>query len=255
MSAAPSLRFTPGNHAYRLDGKPVPSVTGLLGKGLPKPALTYWSAKMVAEYVIDHEADVEALRRMGRGPAIAALKGVPWEKRDTAAVRGTDVHALAEELIHGREVQVPEHLTGYVDGYVKWLDLWAPQVVLTEHIGANRKWWFAGKFDAIFTLPGGERVLCDWKTSAGVYGDTSCQLAAYRGMEFYLDDDGAEQPMPQVDSLAVLHITPTGSDLYRVKDPDAAWKDWLHIAWVANSVDRIKGQLGEPSEPPMVVAS
>lgn len=253
MSAA--LRFTPGNHAYRLDGRPVPSVTTLLNKGLPKPALTYWSAKCVAEFVADNEAAVESLRGAGRGPMVAALKSVPWEKRDTAAVRGTDVHALAEELLHGREVEVPEHLSGYVDGYVKWLDLWAPEVILTERIGANRKWWYAGKFDAIFDLPTGERVLCDWKTSAGVYGDTSCQLAAYRGMEFYLDDDGAEQPMPTVDSLAVLHVTATGSDLYRIKDPDAAWRDWLHIAWVANSVDRIKDQIGEPSQPPTEVAS
>jgi hypothetical protein len=256
MSAATStgLRFTPGNHQYRLDGRPVPSVTTLLGKGLPKPALTYWSAKCVAEWVADNEADVEALRRMGRGPMVNALKGVPWEKRDTAAVRGTDVHALAEELLHGREVEVPDHLANYVDGYVKWLDLWTPEVVLTERIGANRKWHYAGKFDAIFDLPTGERLLCDWKTSAGVYGDTSCQLAAYRGMEFYLDGDSAEMPMPEVDSLAVLHITPTGSDLYRIKDPDAAWKDFLHVAWVANSVDRIKAQIGEPSEPPEVTA-
>jgi len=245
------LRFTPGNHSYRLDSRPIPSVTTLLNKGLPKPALVYWSAKAVAEYVIDNEADVEALRRMGRGPAVAALKGVPWQARDTAAVRGTDVHALAEDLIHGREVQVPEHLAPYVDGYVKWLDLWQPEVILTEHIGANRHWHYAGKFDAIFTLPSGERILADWKTSAGVYGDVSCQLAAYRGMEFYVDNDGAEQPMPEVDSLAVVHITPNGTDLYRINDVEDAWKTWLHIAWVANSVDRIKGQIGDPSEPPL----
>jgi hypothetical protein len=248
--AAPALRFTPGNHSYRLDGRPVPSVTTLLGKGLPKPALTYWSAKMVAEFVADNEAAVESLRAAGRGPMIAALKATPWEKRDTAAVRGTDVHVLAEELIHGREVEVPEHLAGYVDGYVKWLDLWQPIPVLTERRCANRHWWYAGTLDAIFTLPSGERVLADWKTSASVYGETSCQVAAYRGMEFFVDDNGDEMAMPEVDSLAVVHLTPTGTDLYRIKDPEDAWKTWLHIAWVANSVDRIKAQIGDPAQPP-----
>jgi len=250
-----TLKFAPGNHTYRLDGKIIPGVTTLLGKGLPKPALVYWSAKMVAEFVADNEADVEALRRMGRGPMVAALKGTPWQARDTAAVRGTDVHAIAEDLIHGREVDVPEHLAEYVNGYVKWLDLWQPTPVLTERRCANRKWWVSGTFDAIFTLPDGERILCDWKTSKSVYGEVSLQLAAYRGMEFYVDDENLEQPMPEVDSLAVLHVTPTGSDLYRIKDPETAWRDWLHVAWVAKSTDRIKSQIGDPSQPPEEKAS
>ena len=249
---ATGLKFSEKAHRYTLDGKPIPSVTTLLGKGLPKPALPYWAAKSVAEYVVTHEADVEALRRMGDGPMIAALKATPWEARDTAAVRGTDIHALAEELIHGREVPVLGDLTPYVEGYVKWLDLWQPTPVLTEHIGANRKWHYAGKFDAILTLPNGERILADWKTSKGVYGEVSAQLAAYRGMDFYVDVAGVDQPMPEVDSLAVVHITPTGTDLYRINDPEAAWRDWLHIQWVANSVDRIKSQIGDPSQPPEV---
>ena len=247
---ATGLKFSPGNHQYRLDGKPVPSVTTLLGKGLPKPALTYWSAKMVAEFVADNEADVEALRRMGRGPMVNALKGVPWEKRDTAAVRGTDVHALAEHLIHGEEVQVPEHLTEYVKGYVAWLDEWEPEVLLTERLVANRHWFYAGKFDVIYRLRDGRVVLADNKTSGGIYGDTACQLAAYNGAEFYVDDNADEQPMPATDGLAVIHITPGETLLYPIREPDDAWKTWLHIAWVAKSVDRIKAQIGEPATAP-----
>jgi hypothetical protein len=29
---------------------------------------------------------------------VAALKEIPWQKRDEAAIRGTDVHALAEPI-------------------------------------------------------------------------------------------------------------------------------------------------------------
>ena len=102
-----TLKFSPGNHSYRLDGKPVPGVTTLLKGGIPAPALVYWSAKQVAEYVADNEDHVAQLRSMGRNPMVAALKSVPWETRDTAAVRGTDVHALAEQLVHGNEVRCP----------------------------------------------------------------------------------------------------------------------------------------------------
>ena len=147
------LVFTQSTHRYRLDGKPVPGVTTLLGKGLPKPALPRWAAKSAAEYVADNLEVLNALP--DRESIIATVKQSPWTQRDRAAVRGTDVHDLAEHLIHGREVEVPEHLAPYVDGYVRFLDLWQPQVILTERPVANRHWWYAGKFDAIYRLPDG----------------------------------------------------------------------------------------------------
>ena len=49
-----SLKFSTGNHSYHLDKKACPGVTSLLGKGLPKPAIPYWAAKCVAEYVADY---------------------------------------------------------------------------------------------------------------------------------------------------------------------------------------------------------
>ena len=239
-----TLKFNAKAHRYWLDGKPVPGVTTLLGKGLPKPALPYWSAKAVAEFVVDNPEQVDQIRSLGRGPAVAALKAIPWQARDEAAVRGADVHSLAEELLHGREVDVPEHLVAYVDGYVRWLDEFDVTPVLTERQVASRAHWYAGTFDAIVDL-GGERWLLDWKTSKGVYGSTALQVAAYAGAEFYVDDDGAEQPVPQVDRLGVVHITEAGTALRPVKDKDAAWKDWRHVSWVANRVPVIEDQLDE----------
>lgn len=238
-------------HRYTLDGNPVPGVTTLLSGGLPKPALPRWAAKAAAEYVA---ANLEVLNALPDAESIVAtVKQAPWSQRDRAAVRGTDVHRLAEDLIHGREVDVPADLLGYVEGYVRFLDAWRPEPILTEFAVASRQWWYAGTADALFRLPNGEVLLADWKTSKGVYGETASQLAAYGGAEFYLADDG-EQPIPAYDSLAVVHITPTGTDLYRVADADAAWRDFLHIAWTAKAADRIKGQITEPSDPPKVEA-
>jgi hypothetical protein len=169
-------------------------------------------------------------------------------------VRGTDVHALAEELIHGRDVEVPEHLAGYVEGYVRWLDLWQPEVILTERPVANRQWWYAGKFDVIYRLKDGRVVMADNKTSNGVYGETALQLAAYNGAEFFSDEDENEQPLPESDGLAVIHITPHGTELYEVNDPAAAWKDWLHVLWTAKAEQRIKDQIGNPAQPPSVAS-
>jgi hypothetical protein len=243
-----TLKFNAKAHRYWLDGKPIPGVTTLLGKGLPKPALPYWSAKSVAEFVVDNPEQVDQIRSLGRGPAVAALKAIPWQARDEAAVRGTDVHALAEEIIHGREVDVPEHLVAHVEGYTRWLDAFDVQPILTEHAVANRNLWYAGTFDAVVEIAG-VRWLLDWKTSKGVYGSTALQVAAYAGAEFYVDDEG-EHPMPEVERLGVVHITEAGTALRPVKDKDAAWKDWRHVQWVATRIPVIDDQLEDAIEAP-----
>ncbi|NUS56224.1 MAG: hypothetical protein HOV66_15400, partial [Streptomycetaceae bacterium] len=244
-----SLKFNAKAHRYWLDGKPIPGVTTLLGKGLPKPALPYWAAKCVAEYVVDNPDQVEQIRSLGRGPAVAALKAIPWQARDEAAVRGTDVHKLAEEIIHGREVAVPEHLVAHVEGYTRWLDEFEVSPILTERPVGHRALWYAGTFDAIVRI-GEETWGLDWKTSKGVYGSTALQVAAYMGAEFFVDKDGNEQPLPEVDRIGVVHITEAGTRLHPFRDKEAAWKDWRHVSWVASRIPAIDDQLEDALEAP-----
>jgi hypothetical protein len=244
-----TLKFSEKAHKYWLDGKPIPGVTTLLNKGLPKPALPYWAAKSVAEFVVDEPEQVEQLRSLGRGPAVAALKAIPWQARDEAAVRGTAVHDLAEKVIHGQEVDVPDHLTAHVEGYVKWLDSFGVEPILTERPVGHRQLWYAGTFDAIVRI-GGVVWGLDWKTSKGVYGSTALQVAAYMGAEFYVDEDREEQPLPEVERIGVVHITEAGTALRPFKDREAAWKDWRHVSWVASRIPAIDDQLEEALEAP-----
>lgn len=240
-----TLRFAERTHRYTLDGKPCPGVTTLLDKGLPKPALTRWAAKSVAEWVTDNPDAVEQLRGMGREPMVQALKSVPWEKRDTAAIRGTDIHTLAEQLAHGESVEVPDPLVEAVNGYVRWLDEWQPEVIWTERPVANRKWWYAGKPDIVCRIAG-ETWLLDWKSAKGVYGSNALQIVCYGNAEFSLTPDGDEEPMPQIDKYGVVHIQPDSTQLYEVTNPDAAWKDALHVIWTAKATDRIESYLTGP---------
>lgn len=244
-------RETKRGHTYRLDGKPVKGVTTLLSAGLPKPALTQWAAKTVAEYVADNFEAVTAMHAsMGREALVGALKATPWDKRDEAAARGTDVHALAETIIHGGEVEVPEHLVGHVQGYVRLIDGLGLEPILTERPCANRAVPYAGTFDAIGKVTrgslAGQTLLIDWKTSKGVYGETALQLAAYQNADLYLSDDGHELQMPEVDGLAVVHITAHGSDLYPIADPDDAWRVFRHVAYLALKADAVKSQITDP---------
>jgi hypothetical protein len=253
-----TLKFSAGNHQYRLDGKYVPGVTTLIKNGLPKPALMYWSARSVAEFVADNREDVEALWRMGREPMVGALKGVPWEFRDRAAVKGTDVHALAEEIIHGREVEVPDHLVDHVEGYVRFIDRFKVEAIATEMPVGNRSCWYAGTFDAVITFGAGpwksRTVLVDNKTSSGVYGETGLQTAAYARGEFMGLESGTEASMPEIESTGVLHVTAGGTRFFPLLNTPAEIDDaflvFRHVAWVAGRADWIKNLVGNPFEEP-----
>jgi hypothetical protein len=243
-----SLKFSPGNHQYKLDGKPVTGVTTLIKGGLPAPALVYWSAKMVAEYVADNEDAVAQLRAMGRNTMVAALKGIPWDTRDKAALKGTDIHALAERVVHGEEIDVPPEFFGHVQGYADWLDKFDAVPVLAEKSCANRKHWYAGRFDLIADLPGA-RWLLDVKTGKNAYPDAAIQLDAYRNCEFYVTDDDpeTEYPMPEgIERLGVLHVTESGTTLVPMQSDGAPFRDFLHCAWITKRDQAIKAYKLEP---------
>jgi hypothetical protein len=235
-----SLKFAPKAHRYTMDGKSCTGVTTLIGKGLPKEALMYWSARTVAEWVADNEHEVDVLRAMGREPMIGALKGVPWQKRDDAAIRGTDVHALAEQIVHGEPVVIPPHLADHLQGYVRFLDAFGVVPVLTERSVGNREHWYAGRFDLIADI-GGTRWMLDNKTSKSVYGSIALQTHAYAHAEFYVDDDDpdTEHPMPEVERHGVLHVTESGTELRPLDSTDDPWRVFTHIAYVARKRDAI----------------
>lgn len=211
--AAKGLVFTESTHRYKLDGKPVSGATTILGGGIPKPALIWWAPGVVAKFVTDPDnaGKVNELLAGDRDTAVRFLQSLPNKERDSAAERGTKVHDLAEKLATTGEVDAPEDLVGFIEGYLDFLDRWQITPVLVERIVANRTQWYSGKFDLIATSPllnGGKPVMVDLKTSKGVYLETALQCAAYSMAEFYVDDNGNEQPMPELAATYVCHVTP-----------------------------------------------
>jgi hypothetical protein len=261
-----TLKFNEAAHRYWLDGKPIPGVTTIIGDGLPKKALVYWSAKSVAEFVVDNLEKVEDLIGMGRGAAVAALKSVPWDTRDKAAIRGKDVHDLGEQLVHGKEVAVPDHLVGYVESYVDFLDTWKPSPVLVERPVFSRQWWYAGTLDLVCDLPAelaaqapqlGPRPILDLKTSSGVWPEAAFQTSAYRYAECYVDTDGTEHAMADlgITGAGVVHIREDGWDLVPVVADESTFKSFLYISRVARTSKTAKELVGEPLGRPSEVTA
>lgn len=242
-------------HSYFVDGEKYDGVTTILSKGLPKPALVYWSAKSVAEYVADNLEQVGAMAGMGRGSIVAALKEVPWTARDKAAAKGTEVHDLAEKLTRGDKVDVPEEIAGYVEACVAFLDEWKVSEVIVERPVANRRWKYAGTVDLVAEVqpPGGIRpagtAVIDWKTGAsGIFPEVCLQLAAYAHAQVY-EQDGREIPMPVIDAGYAVWLRPDGYDVYPVEIGEDVLKLFNHIAYVARRADDkngvLRGWLGE----------
>jgi hypothetical protein len=199
-------------------------VTTVLGIAFPKPALVGWSAKEVAEAVVNRR---ECLADFTDDELRDFLRGAPSRVRNPAANRGTEVHRLANRLAHGEDVDVPVELLDYVDAYLAFLRAFEPSEALIERPCFNRRLRYGGTFDMVARLGGpgaGRRYLVDIKTSgSGVYGEVALQLAAYGHAEFYLDELGAEQPMPALDAYGALWVRPDGYDFYPVEVTSREW--------------------------------
>jgi hypothetical protein len=253
-----SLTFNAVTHRYRMDKKHVSGVTTILGKAIPKDGLKFWAANEVAQYVADKPDEVATLREMGGTKLYNVLKRVPFDKRDDAGKRGTDIHEVAEQIVHGETVEVPESLVPYVDDFARFLDTWQVEPIITEKSVGHRGLWYAGRPDFIGRVGGifGGAITClDWKSSKGVYAETALQTAAYARAEFWVPDDDPddERAMPEVERLGVVHLTPEGTKVYDLGDPDEHFKLFRHIKYVADRLPALDDLVKVPAPDPVML--
>jgi hypothetical protein len=238
-------------HIYILDGQRVPGATTVLG-ALPKP-LAKWGAEKVAELAVNEWS------RLGRLPIAARLKeleSAPWRDLDQAAVKGTTVHRHAEALAHGETLTLPGDVAGYVKACRAFFDGWSVCPVLTEVAVFSRRNHYGGSPDLIADLADGKRWLLDYKTGKSIWGDTGLQLAAYRYADFYLDESGSEQPIPEVDECGVIWLRPDGTfELH----PYTANRSVLHVFLALKEVylaqDDIKSYQGPSLAAPVKLSA
>lgn len=238
-------------HSYTIDGEQADGVTTLIGEGMPKPALINWAAKTTAGYAIDHWDELSGQPISQR---LKALEGARFADRDAAGKRGTEVHALAEKLLHGEEVDVPDEIAGHVESCVKFLDKFQPSPVLTETVVGHRRWRYAGKLDGIADFPGYGRRCFDFKTArSGIYGETSLQISAYVNAETYVDEDQNEQPMADLgvdmETGFGVWIRADGFDVYPLNIGPDTFKVFLHVATVARRARTLRSLVGPAIQP------
>lgn len=261
-------RVAAGNagHRYIVDGRDYSGrgVTTLIKDGFPKPALVYWSARMVADLALYERNLWEPLVNAGRIEAAhQLLRDAPWSAAREAATRGTDVHRHAAKLAMGGTVDVDDRTEALVDAYLAFREDWRPLDELVEVMVVNRRYQYAGTADLFGLLDGmgrdgkpkppddgaePARVLIDVKTGAkDVYAETALQLAAYAhaermlpGGEGNLED---ERPVPKVDFTGVLWLHDDGSyDLLPVRADDKVFRIFLYAAEIAGFQGHKRGE-------------
>lgn len=216
-----TFTYTEKGHKYELDGKRMTGVTTVLGV-LAKPQLIPWAAKMTAEWIRENcDRDTHP----GNGPALGtefcaylvhesdlqeAVKA-HTKKKDDAAEKGTDVHALVETYIkrciseHGGK---PEVLTfvNEVGRFAAWAMQNNIRFLSSETPTYSKEWFVAGTPDFTFEKDG-KRYVGDLKTYKKIWDRVPhFQTAAYA----YMLREQGEKPY---DGTCIVNINKETNEL------------------------------------------
>ena len=217
-----------GARFYVNDARPnitVPGVTSIIGMIPKQDFLGPWQAGMAADLAIDSFDYLQQMAARDRAGAKRYISGAARRYTEARSKLGSRAHDAFERLMNGEELDVVHSdIVNHVQHFREFLAAVNPELVRAEDVAWSYEHDYAGSFDAILRVwvrvdakgnvsvtpdRSGTPILVmvDYKTSKDTYSDVALQLAAYRYADVVIDPDGNEEPMPAVNSAAVLHIT------------------------------------------------
>ena len=124
------LDFDDQNHIYYCNGEKVESVTGICGKGIPKPQLVNWLVYEPIRYIkdtINQMMDSEqTLDRVKLERIVHEAKNKTNKIKDDAGLVGTVVHGLIEDFLQGKKIPNQSD-KAVVNCWNLFLDWWKTQ--------------------------------------------------------------------------------------------------------------------------------
>jgi hypothetical protein len=189
-----AIEYDDDKHTYHLlengERSRVPSVTTILNKCVPKPALVKWAWQRGIEgaWKVMTSEDPARSQWELENKVVNAGMGIGFKDRQTAEMtRGTMAHAVAEAyakegLAAARTFtrNLSGDLRGYGRAVLGFFDDAEPEVIGSEVILGSRENTYAGTTDLISRRRDGRVFLSDFKTGKALYGEVGIQLSAYR---------------------------------------------------------------------------
>lgn len=233
---------------YTVAGVKYPSVTEILSAGIPKPALTSWAARSVAEFAVLRPTEWIPVAKVDHAAAIDLLKGAPWRERDKGANLGSALHRAMECDTLGLPMpEMDETVTAMFERARPWSQMWAWE--LAEATILNQTIGYAGTLDGVIVtkvplgrFPAGSRLMIDFKTNKkgrqghGLYPECAYQMAGYAHAEVICLPDGSQVPMIACDGAVALWVRSDECHLYEVEIGPRAWAAFLSAFEVAKVV-------------------
>lgn len=211
---------------------------------------------------LSYVADVDAIVKL-----LTQEKLTTNHVRDKAAVRGVNAHDALERWCAIGEPPDPNDYPleerGYVQGLLNFINDTQGNFQPDEQeiVVGSKEHLFAGRYDLrahttgeirlvtsayttkgeirkrgpkYTTVPAGIKILCDAKTSKGIYGSHLLQLEGYEGAS-------VECGYEPTDARAVIHLTRDG--LYEFKRARASYEDFLAILATYHALARVEEAL------------
>jgi hypothetical protein len=198
------VELNTGNHRYKVFGEGLPekgeyfdSVTGATGMKDKSRVLKQWAVDKTIDYLDDmgdHLAEI--LKNPIERDTLFQKKdfdnNIPAGTARTfhsiflkdAADAGTEIHDAIEKYFKNEPVILEGMSEAARNGYTAFHSFMEKIEIVPEHIEvvmADKKNKVAGMADMI-AKEGKKRILWDWKSGKGVYGETLIQLAGYAGI-------------------------------------------------------------------------
>jgi hypothetical protein len=219
MTSPPTAQDTRDGRWYvdPLDGSRYPATSTILRETSSNAGIVKWSARLAAEYAVDHRAVVDAVLDTpdGRDAAVELIAKASDRYRDNLGRRGSNVHAIVEALVLDAPLPpVDDDAARLVDAFVEFFLTWHPRFELVEATVCKRgPLGWAGTLDGLAELPplGPGLFVVDYKSGKAVRDSVPLQLTSYR----YADEvwlRGAagweKHPLPgPIVGAVALHLT------------------------------------------------
>jgi hypothetical protein len=260
------------------------SVTTILAATNSKPWLANWTAKLAAEFAVDHHDFVGiTINEASREGAIDVIKGEARRKRELKSEIGIHQHDILEALILDQPIpSVPPHLVdveidgesvdqdAIADGLLNFITDFGPAFEMAEATVANTALGFAGTLDLAawfptVRVPGklskGARMCLDLKTGANVDATARPQVVAYKhATEVWVDEMGNKREMPEVNLCGILHLRRSYRRGYKLivvppADEEFYFDQFLHCHRAFRDQDIVKTKRLTPFYPPLADGS